>query len=327
MSHSHQEHHDNHDHRESHDRRGHHAHGHSHSIGLATAGRYLNRAFIFGIALNLIFVVVEFGAGLAFDSVALMSDAGHNLSDVVGLALALLAFRLARRKPSAGYTYGRKKSTVVAALANACILLIAIGIIFAESIAKLRDPQPVPGGAIAWVAGAGIVINGFTAWLFLRHKNADLNVKGAYLHMVADALVSIGVLFSGLAIRWTGWYVIDPVVGMAIAVIIFISTWDLLKNSLRLSLDGVPPGMDAAEVAAAVKHADDRIIDVHHVHIWPLSTTETALTAHIVTGSVNGHDDLKRRIRDVLHTFGIDHSTLEFELPGEKERESCNDCG
>lgn len=304
-----------------------HSHAaHGHTITAASSGKYLNRAFIFGIILNLLFVAVEFIAGLTLNSVALMSDAGHNLSDVVGLALALLAFRLARQKPTARYTYGWKKSTVVVSLANACILLIAIGIILMESVRKLENPQPIPGGAIAWVAGIGIVINGFTAWLLLRHKNSDLNVKGAYLHMVADALVSIGVLMSGLAIRWTGWYMIDPVVGIAIAVIIFISTWGLLKNSIRLSLDGVPPGLDTDVIKRSIIQADDRIIDVHHVHIWALSTTDNALTAHIVVGSMAANEDLKHIIKEELCKNGIGHSTLEFELSGEKEREGCSGC-
>lgn len=314
----------------SHDKHTPHGHshaGHGHSIDPASAGRYLNRAFTFGIVLNLVFVAVEFGAGLVLDSVALMSDAGHNLSDVVSLALSLMAFRLARQKPTAVYTYGRKKSTVVVSLANACILLVAIGVIMVESIEKLQNPQPVQGGAIALVAGVGIVINGITAWLFMRHKNTDLNVKGAYLHMAADALVSVGVLFSGLVINRTGWYVIDPIVGIAIAVVILFSTWGLLRDSLRLSLDGVPPGVDAAGIAEMIRTADPRVRDVHHVHIWPLSTTENALTAHVVVNSATGLEGLKHYIKEQLAAHGIAHATLEFELPGESEREGCNGCG
>lgn len=303
-------------------------HGHDHSFDLAAVGKYLNRAFTFGIALNLAFVAVEFVAGLALDSVALMSDAGHNLSDVAGLALSLMAFRLARRKPTAAYTYGHKKSTVVASLANACLLLVAIGVILVESIEKLYAPQPVEGGAIAWVAGVGIVINGLTAWLFMRHRHADLNVRGAYLHMAADALVSVGVLVSGLVISWTGWYIVDPIVGIVIATVIFVSTWGLLRDSLRLSLDGVPPGIDAAAIRDVIIHADPCVRDVHHVHIWALSTTENALTAHIVADSMDGQEELKHKIREELAENGIGHSTLEFELPGEcgQEGHSCGAC-
>lgn len=305
-----------------------HSHaGHSHSFDPASAGKYLNRAFTFGIVLNLVFVAVEFVAGWILDSVALMSDAGHNLSDVVSLALSLLAFKLAQQKPTAKYTYGRKKSTIVVALANACILLIVIGVILVESVEKLQNPQPVEGGAIAWVAGVGIVINAFTAWLFMRHKDKDLNVKGAYLHMAADALVSVGVLVSGLIISRTGWYVIDPIIGIVIAVVIFISTWGLLKDSIRLSLDGVPPGVDAEEIAGAIRGVDPRIREVHHVHIWALSTTENALTAHVVVDSGAGVAELRHRIKDALAEHGIGHATLEFELPGDREREACGDCG
>lgn len=223
----------------------HHTHGHSHSL---PAGTYLNRAFTAGIILNLLFVGIEFGAGWILGSVALMSDAGHNLSDVVSLALAMFAFRLARQKPSEKYTYGRKKSTVIVSLANACILLVAVGFIIYESIVKLISPEPVAGGAVAWVAGAGIIINGFTAWLFLRHKDTDLNIKGAYLHMAADTLVSVGVLASGIIISFTGWYPLDPILGIVIAVVIFFSTWNLLRESVRLSLDGVPSNIDATDI-------------------------------------------------------------------------------
>ena len=182
--------------------------GHDHHHHLPVD--HLNRAFVLGIVLNLVFVCVEFGAGLWFDSVALISDAGHNLSDVVSLVLSLIAFRLARVKPTASYTYGYRKSTVLVSLLNACILLVAVGVILVESVRKLYDPQPVDGDSIAWVAGIGIVINAFTAWLFIRDKEKDLNVKGAYLHMAADTLVSVGVLVSGIVIRLTGWYAIDP---------------------------------------------------------------------------------------------------------------------
>ena len=224
--------------------------GHDHHHHLPVD--HLNRAFVLGIVLNLVFVCVEFGAGLWFDSVALISDAGHNLSDVVSLVLSLIAFRLARVKPTASYTYGYRKSTVLVSLLNACILLVAVGVILVESVRKLYDPQPVDGDSIAWVAGIGIVINAFTAWLFIRDKEKDLNVKGAYLHMAADTLVSVGVLVSGIVIRLTGWYAIDPVVGIAIALVILFSTSKLLHDSLRLSLDGVPVGIDSVSFRPSV---------------------------------------------------------------------------
>ena len=221
--------------------------GHAHSHAHAEPLDHLNRAFLVGIVLNVAYVVVELAAGFFLNSVSLISDAGHNLSDVVSLVLALLAFKLARVKPNSKYTYGYKKSTVLVSLLNACILLVAVGVIVWESIGKLREPHPVEGGAIAWVAGVGIVINAFTAWLFMKDRKRDLNVKGAFLHMAADALVSLGVVVSGIVISATGWYVIDPIIGLVIAAVILVSTTHLLFDSLRLSLDGVPSGVVAPE--------------------------------------------------------------------------------
>lgn len=308
---------------DDHNHAGHH-HGHDHSH-LVTADN-LNKAFVIGITLNLIFVAVEFVAGLVLDSVALMSDAGHNLSDVVSLALSMMAFKLAKLRPTDKYTYGRKRSTILVSLVNACILLVAIGLIFYESIEKISNPQPIQGGAIAWVAGVGIVINAFTAWLFMRHRKKDLNVKGAYLHMVADTLVSVGVVISGVIISFTGFYILDPIIGIIIAVVILFSTWGLLRDSIRLSLDGVPMGIDGHKVHEAMEHADPRVKEVHHLHIWALSTTENALTAHVVVDTMEETESVKHNIRHTLEHMGIGHSTLEFELPGEKEHESCDNC-
>lgn len=300
-------------------------HGHSHGHLPSDTNTYLNRAFIAGIVLNLVFVAAEFIAGWIYDSLALISDAGHNLSDVVSLALAMLAFRLSRLKPTEKYTYGRKKSTVVVSLANACILLVVIGVILWESVGKLLDPRPVEGEAIAWVAGIGIVVNGFTAWLFMRHRKTDLNVKGAYLHMAADALVSAGVVVSGIVISFTGWYLLDPIIGIVIAVVIFISTWDLLRDSVRLSLDGVPRDIDLHEVAETVKGADPAVEGLHHLHIWPLSTTENALTAHILIRSADDATRVKEKVREALARQGITHATLETELTSEPHPECTAD--
>ncbi len=286
---------------------------------------YLNRAFKLGIILNLIFVAVEFLAGLIIGSVALMSDAGHNLSDVISLALAMFAFSLARQKPSSRYTYGRKKSTVVVSLANACILLVAVGFIIYESIEKLITPQPVQGGTVAWVAGVGIIVNAFTAWLFLRHKDSDINIKGAYLHMAADTLVSVGVLVSGVIISFTGWYILDPIIGIIIAVVIFFSTWGLLKESVWLALDGVPSGIDPGAVHESIMASDPHIRDVHHLHIWPLSTTETALTAHLTIAEDAAPGEVKSKAKEALRDVGICHATLETETPADRECEC--DCG
>ena len=216
-----------------------HEHGHAHGHALP-APEQVNKAFIIGIALNLIFVLVEAAAGFWYDSLALLSDAGHNLSDVISLVLALLAFRMAKVKPNSRYTYGYKKSTVLVSLLNAIILLVAVGIILAESIEKLRNPQPIAGGVIAWVAGVGILINAFTAFLFLKDKERDLNIKGAYLHLMADALVSVGVVISGVIISYTHWYIMDPIIGIAIGIFIGVvgSTSDLSVFALMLRIAG-----------------------------------------------------------------------------------------
>ena len=289
-----------------------HSHQHSHAINAES----LNKAFIIGIVLNLAFVVIEFAAGFWFDSLALLSDAGHNLSDVVSLVLALLAFRLAKIKANERYTYGYKKSTILVSLLNAVILLVAVGAIVIESIHKLNNPAVVPGGAIAWVAGVVVLINAFTAFLFMKDKEKDLNVKGAYLHMAADALVSVGVLVAGIVISRTGWYIIDPIIGLIVAVVILISTWNLLHDSLRLTLDGVPTSIDSQKVVKAIR-ALPGVDDVHHIHIWAISTTENALTAHIVLKQPEGMQEVKHLIRHRLEDFGIGHATLEFEVPGE----------
>ncbi len=293
-----------------------HHHDHHHEI------TSLNKAFIIGISLNLVFVVAEFLAGFWYNSLGLLSDAGHNLGDVASLVLAMLAFRLAKVQPTSRYTYGYKKSTVLVSLLNAVILLVAVGIIIGESVGKLFHPQPVEGDAIAWVAGIGVVINAVTAWLFMKDKDKDLNVKGAYLHMAADALVSVGVVVSGLVIARTGWYVIDPVIGLLIALIIIYSTWGLLRDSLRLSLDGVPMGTDIGKVENAIRKVPG-VQDVHHLHIWAISTTETALTAHIVIKDTNQMETVKHEIKQELEHVGVQHATLEFETTGACCSEPC----
>ena len=238
-----------------------HHHEHTHRI------TSLNKAFIIGIVLNLSFVIVEFGVGFYYNSLGLLSDAGHNLGDVASLILAMLAFRLEKIHSNSRYTYGYKKSTILVSLLNAVILLVAVGIIIAESIDKLFYPVAVDGSAIAWTAGVGVVINALTAWLFMKDKDKDLNVKGAYLHMAADALVSIGVVASGIIIMYTGWSIVDPIIGLGIAVVIVISTWGLLRDSLRLSLDGVPVGIDINEIRQIILDQPG-VESCHHLHIW-----------------------------------------------------------
>lgn len=288
-----------------------HDHHHSHIQDMSK----VNKAFIIGIVLNTVFVAVEAGAGFWFNSLALLSDAGHNLSDVVSLILAMLAFRLMRVRPNDRYTYGYKKSTVLVSLLNAIILLVAVGMIVGESINKIRNPQPVDGDAIAWVAGVGIIINAFTALLLFREKGQDLNVKGAYLHMAADTLVSVGVLVSGLVIQHTGWYLIDPLIGIVVAIVILISTWQLLHDSVRLSLDGVPMGIDVEKVREVIAR-NPLVKNVHHLHIWAISTTENALTAHVVVDSTDDMEELKCKLKHDLRNINIQHATLELELAG-----------
>lgn len=297
----------------------HEHHSHEHVNQLSS----LNKSFIIGITLNILFVLVEFGIGFYYDSLGLLSDAGHNLGDVASLVLAMLAFRLAKVHPNSRYTYGYKKSTVLVSLLNAVILLVAVGIIIAESIGKLLHPTPVEGAAIAWTAGVGVVINAVTAWLFMKDKEKDLNVKGAYLHMAADTLVSVGVVISGIIIMYTGWTIVDPIIGLVIAVIIVISTWGLLHDSLRLSLDGVPVGIDTDKIEQLIL-SQPGVVGCHHLHIWALSTTETALTVHIVLDEMNHMEEAKHLIRDVLEDAGIYHVTLEFECEGATcDEETC----
>lgn len=285
---------------------------HSHHCHHHHAVNSLNKAFILGIILNVLFVLIEFIAGFWFDSLGLISDAGHNLGDVASLILAMLAFRLAKIRPTMNYTYGYKKSTVLVSLLNAVILLIAVGFILTESIGKFFHPEPLDGGAVAWVAGLGVIVNALTAWLFLHDKEKDLNVKGAYLHMAADTLVSVGVVVSGLVISVTDWYFIDPLIGVLVAVVIVVSTWGLLRDSFRLSLDGVPTNMDIETVKGIILDVHG-VKTFHHLHIWALSTTEVALTVHIVTDDLSDMERIKEELKQKFHESGISHATLEFE--------------
>ncbi len=290
----------------------HHNHHHHHSEKLTS----LNGVYVFAIALNLLFVIVEAGVGFSQNSLGLVSDAGHNLSDVFSLLLALFAFELAKVPAKAGFTYGYKKGTILISLLNAIILLIAVGAITVESIHKFTDPQPVNGAAVSWTAGIGIIVNGLSTWLLMRHKKGDLNAEGAFLHMLADTLVSVGVLVSGIVISFTGWNVIDPIISLVIVVVILVSTWHLLSQSLRLSLDGIPENIDIAKVKGDMK-SQPHVEDVHHVHVWAISTTEAALTAHVVVDSNDNMEEVKHRIREKMTADGIVHVTLELEHHGE----------
>lgn len=293
-------------------------HHHTHEVTID----HVNKAFIWSIVLNTAFLLIELVVGLVNQSLALLSDAGHNLGDVFSLLLALFAFKLMKVKPSARYTYGYRKSTVLVSLVNACILLVTVGVILVESIRKLIHPEPVNGDTIAVVAAIGVLINGFTAWLFVKDKNKDLNIKGAYLHLAADALVSLGVVASGVIIRFTEWYVIDPLIGIVIALVILVSTWQLLSHSIRLSLDGVPPGIHLEELKKELLAEAPYIEDIHHIHVWALSTTQVAFTAHVVVREGVHWEDAKYGIKQLLAVHGIQHVTLEPESGG-----LCDDLG
>ncbi|HSQ44987.1 MAG TPA: cation diffusion facilitator family transporter [Ginsengibacter sp.] len=288
-----------------------HSHTHEHAINPADHGK----AFIIGISLNALFVIIEVIVGIINNSMSLLTDAGHNLSDVASLVLSLIAFRLAKKKSTEKFTYGYKKTTVLAALFNAVFLLIAIGILGFESVRRLLNPEAVKGDVIAWVAGVGIIINVVTALMFFKNRHGDLNVKSAYLHMMSDALVSAGVVAGGILIVYTGWYWIDPVIGLVIMIVILMGTWSLLTDSFKLSVDAVPPEIDMNEIKEFISKQEN-ITDVHHVHIWALSTTENALTAHISLSdalSFNEKIDLVQNLKHKLAHHKIQHSTIEIE--------------
>lgn len=300
-------------------------HQHSHHDHTLQCNSNLNKVFIWGIVLNTVFVAIEAFMGWKVNSMALLSDAGHNLSDVFSLALAMIAFRLTLVAPNDKYTYGYKKSSVLASLVNAIILVVAVVFILIESIDKISHPQPVNGGVIAWIAAVGIIINGATTYAFFKLGGNDLNVKGAFMHMAADTLVSVGVLISGIIIKFTGWTIIDPIIGIIIAIVILISTWGLLTQSLRLTLDGVPSTIDIDGISKNICETKG-VTDIHHIHIWAISTTENALTAHIVTDihDTTGISVLKNKLKEMLRQKGISHATLEFETADEDCH--CHDC-
>ena len=273
------------------------------------------KAFSLSIALNLLYVVAEVIAGLSYNSVSLLTDAGHNASDVGSLLLSLLAFRLAKKRPTARFTYGYKKTTVLAALANACLLLVAIGVLGVEIVSRLRHPEAVQGTVISWVAGIGIVVNSLSAFLFYRNRSKDLNIKSAYLHLLADALVSLGVVAAGIAIALTGWYILDPLIGILVLAVILISTWHLLTDSFRLAVDAVPAGIDIEMSKKLIRDAP-HVERVGHVHIWALSTTENSLTAHVWLSRDLRFPEKVAAIKEIKHRLAhenIQHSTIEME--------------
>jgi cobalt-zinc-cadmium efflux system protein len=311
--HDHSDHSHDQDHERGHDHTHNHEHGHGrgHAHGLATEG--INTRMAIAVGLNLVFVVIEGGFGFVSNSVALIADAGHNLSDVLGLVCAWTAMILGRRPPGARFTYGLGRSSVLAALANAMLLLLACGAIAWEALGRLGSPPPVAGATVMGVAASGIVINGLSAWLLHAGSHGDLNKRSAYIHMLGDAAVSVGVLLSGAIIMYTGWSRLDPIVSLLIVAAILTSTWGLLRDSLHLSLDGVPSSVNSSAVMSYL--ADQRgVTDVHDLHIWALSTTSVALTAHLVVPDRGVEDSLLDSLTpDLKRRFHIHHATLQIE--------------
>jgi cobalt-zinc-cadmium efflux system protein len=290
-----------------------HHHGDHAHHGHAHRPANFDRAFAIGVALNFGFVAVEAVYGVLANSLALLADAGHNLSDVAGLLLAWGAAWLGRKRPTATRTYGYGRTTILAALGNAVLLLLAIGAVAWEAVKRLQAPQAVDGRTVMIVAAVGIAINTATALLFMRGRKTDINIRAAFVHMASDAVVSVGVVISGLVIIRTGWLWLDPAVSLAIVAIIAIGTWGLLKDSVALAIDAVPPGIDPVQVSSHLEQLDG-ITQVHDLHIWPLSTTSTALTVHLVTNEQRIDDAFTAKVADELRTrFGIHHATIQME--------------
>jgi cobalt-zinc-cadmium efflux system protein len=308
----------------THDHEGHnhHDHDHNHSHGHSHAPASFTRAFAIGLILNLGFVGVEAFYGLLAHSIALIADAGHNLSDVLGLALAWGAAILSRRPPSRRHTYGWRRSSILAAFFNAVFLFVVTGGIAWEAIQRFRAPGNVQGEVIIWVALVGIAINTATALLFMSGRKGDINIRAAFLHMAADALVSAGVVLAGIGILATGWQWLDPAFSLIVSAIIIVNTWQLLKESFNLALDAVPESVDERAVRALERPGVEQI---HDLHIWGMSTTEVALTAHLIMPTGHPGDDFLTHLCKELHDhFRIEHSTIQIELGNAAESCSLN---
>jgi cobalt-zinc-cadmium efflux system protein len=303
---------DGHEHHHDHPHDHGHGHGGHHHHGVPRPGGD-NRAFAIGVGLNSALVLAQLWFGLAAGSLALVADAGHNAGDVLGLVLAWVAAILSRRPPTARRTYGYGRTSILACLANAVLLLVAVGAIAWEAVRRLIHPEPVAGGTVMWVALGGILVNGFTAWLFMRGRERDLNIRGAFLHMASDALVSAGVVVAAIVIQFTGWVRLDPLMSLVIVVVITAGTWGLLRESMDLAMDAVPDAVDRAGVEAFL-YGLPGVVDVHDLHIWSLSTTEVALTAHLVRPGEGTDDGMLRHACEALRTqYGIGHATFQVE--------------
>jgi cobalt-zinc-cadmium efflux system protein len=302
-----QHHHHDHDHDHDHEHGHGHGHHHHHAPGDNT------RAFAISVGLNSLFVIIEFAYGFIANSTALMADAGHNLSDVLGLLLAWGAARLAKTKPDQRYTYGLRSTSILAALGNASLLMVACGAIAWEAVLRFAHPPEVAGLTVSVIAGIGVLVNGFSALLFMSGRKDDLNVRGAYLHMAADAAISLGVVLSGLVIVWTGWTWLDPAVSLAIVLVIVMGTWSLLRESVQLALAAVPANISVEKVHAFLVQRPG-VSEVHDLHIWAMSTTETALTAHVVMpGGYPGDAVVDGFVEQLQKEFRVHHCTLQVE--------------
>jgi len=305
----------NHHHDQGHDHGHDHGHAHGH-VGHSHAPDRFGFAFAAGVTLNAVFVIAELAFGYAANSLALISDAVHNFSDVIALLLAWGATWLAGRQPTHQHTYGYRRASILAALFNAGLLLIAVGGIAVEAINRIQEPAAVAGWTVVLVAALGIIVNGATALLFMRGRHGDLNIRGAYLHMAADAGVSFGVVVAAFVIMATGWLWVDPAISLCIAAVVLASGWGLAKDSVNLALDGVPRGIELAKVKDYLNRVEG-VTELHDLHIWAMSTNETALTAHLVCPG--GYDDLflHRVCEELSVRFNIHHATLQIEASSE----------
>lgn len=291
-----------------------HTHAHTH------APENFNRVFAIGVTLNAIYVLAQVGFGIFAHSLALIADAGHNLGDVLGLVLAWGASYLVTRPATSRRTYGWRRTSIMAALLNAVFLLVAVGAITWEALRRFNRSEAINPEVVIWVAAGGVILNGLTAWLFMSGRKADLNIRGAFMHMAADAAISAGVVIAGLAIQFTGWVWLDPATSILINIIIVIGTWGLLRESFNLATDAVPANVDLLQVKQYLSELP-QVDTVHDLHIWAMSTTEVALTAHLVMPAPAGGDEFLQMVCDHLHeTFGIEHSTIQIE----RNAESCS---
>lgn len=321
--HEHDHQHDhNHDHHDHHDDHNHDCSGHSHGSGHHHhVPKSFGKAFAIGISLNLIYVITEAAWGFWGNSLALLADAGHNLSDILALICAWVAAILSQKRPTNNFTYGYRRTSILASLVNAIILLIVTGGIIWEAIERLLHPAPVAGWTVIIVAAIGVVVNGITAMMFVSGHKEDLNIKGAFLHMAYDALLSLAVVVTGVIILFTGFNILDPIISLVVSVVIIMGTWSLLKDSVTLAVDGVPTNINRQEVEQYLR-ALPSIIDLHDLHIWAMSTTETALTVHLVSNVDHRLDDfLTKTSQQLQDQFKIGHTTIQIEI--QQEADTC----